>query len=447
MPALSARKLAVAGIALLALGGLALAISQDDEQETRAEDDRRGQPNIVLVMMDDLAISQVRPEATPKIIKLFRDQGTSFKNAFLTTPLCCPSRATLLTGQYGHNNGVLRNTYPALRNKRNVLPVWLRRAGYVTAHVGKFLNRYHHFSNRAQVAPGWDQWYTQLDITEDAYYDWSLSRNGARVDYRHRNSDYAPKVFERFALRVVRRFAPRRKPLYLQLDEIAPHPGHGGEGTRCDGAPVPAPRHAGRFWNTELPRPPSFNEEDITDKPSFLQTQPALTQRDIRQRRRVYRCGLASVLQVDHTVGRIFGEFKRLGELGNTVFIFYTDNGVLFGEHRVPGGKLYPYEEADRTPLFIRLPARYRKGHRRVAEVSESVANIDLAPTILRLARGRSCAGPGRCRVMDGRSLLPLLRGKTPRWAVDRPLGVELRLRSATPEPAVCTYAGVRLPG
>ena len=447
MPRPLARKLVGASAALVASAGLGLALSQRPEGASAAAHGRYVRPNIVVVMTDDQALSQMGRRVMPKVNRLLRDHGTRFKNAFLTTPLCCPSRATLLTGQYGHNNGVLQNTYPSLRQKRNVLPVWLRRAGYVTAHVGKFLNRYHHDVNQAAVAPGWDRWYTQLDRSVNAYQDWDLSKNGKRIHYGHESRDLAPRVFERFAVRLVRRFVPRRKPLYLELDEIAPHPGRGGAGTACAGGPVPDPRDAGEFENAQLPRPPSFNEGDVSDKPSFLQTKPLLNQGEIDSRTRKYRCGLASLQQVDRTVARLHREFKRLGELGRTVFIFYTDNGLLYGEHRVAGGKIYPYEEADRTPLLIRLPPRYRNGRRRVANVSEPVANIDLAPTILRLAHARPCPRTGRCRVMDGRSLLSLLRGNSPRWASDRPLGVEVKLRQANTSPAVCEYAGVRLPG
>ncbi len=443
MSVLLQRRLIIALAALLAFAGLGLATSRRPDGASAARGGGQKLPNIVVVSTDDQALSQARARYMPKVTKLIGRRGTRFPNAFLTTPLCCPSRATLLTGQYGHNNGVLRNTYPALRSKGNVLPVWLRRAGYVTAHVGKFLNRYHHFSNQAQVAPGWDQWYTEMDRSEDDYYDWYLSRNGKRVHFGRENNDYAPRVFERSALRVIRRFVPRRKPLYLQLDEIAPHAGS-GRGGRCN--PPPDPRDVGKFRNVPLPNPPSFNEPNVSDKPTFLRRQPLLTQSGINQRTRAYRCGLAALQQVDRTVGRIHRAFKRLGELGNTVFIFYTDNGVFFGEHRVRAGKLYPYEEADRTPLFIRLPARYRKG-RRVAQVSAPVANIDFAPTILDLADQRPCRRKRRCRVMDGRSLLPLLRGKSPKWAAHRPLGVEVNLLDANTEHAACEYAGVRLPG
>ena len=436
-------RLAIAGATLLAAAGLGVATLGGTAAGARGFPDP---PNVILVMTDDQALSQMNREALPRVTKLIGNRGTKFDNAFLTTPLCCPSRATFLTGQYGHNNGVLRNSYPSLRGKGNVLPVWLHRAGYVTAHVGKFLNRYHHRRRQTAVAPGWDEWYTQLDTSEDTYYDWDLSANGRRIHYGHRDSDYAPRVFGRRAQRLVRRYVPKRKPLFLELDEIAPHPGPGGAGTRCRGNPVPDPRDANLFRNEPLPQPASFNESDVSDKPSFVRSLPLLDQDRIDAITRRFRCGLASLRAVDRTVGRLHREIAELGELGNTVFVFSTDNGVFFGQHRVAGGKLYPYEEADRTPLLIRLPARYRNGHSRVPHVPQPVANIDFAPTILRLAHAQPCRGGGICRVMDGRSLLPLLRGRKPAWAAERPLGIELGLMNANSSHAVCRYAGVRLP-
>jgi N-acetylglucosamine-6-sulfatase len=438
------RRLATAGVTLLAAGGLGLATPSQPLQgaAAAAASPKPPAPNIVLVMTDDQALSQVGAPYLPRITRLLQSQGTTFQNAFLTTPLCCPSRATLLTGQYGHNNGVLTNSYRYLRGKRNVLPAWLHRAGYVTAHVGKFLNRYQRDVHRTAVAPGWDEWYTQLDTSQDHYYDWDLSNNGRKVHYGSTPGDYAPRVFERKAVRVTRRFVPRRRPLYLEVDEIAPHPRLHGRGPGC--GPVPDPRDAGKFDSVELPRLPAFNEADMSDKPSFLAHQRPLTEQEVNRMRHRYRCGLASLQEVDRTVGHVYREFARLGELWKTVFIFYTDNGVFFGEHRIGGGKLYPYEEADRTPLYIRLPAPYRG--RRVAQVDQPVANIDLAPTILRLAHAHPCRAHGHCRVMDGRSLLPLLGGRNPRWAADRPLGVELDIAYVNRRHAVCKYAGVRLP-
>ena len=405
------------------------------------------QPNIVVVMTDDQALSQMRSESMPKVTSLLAGHGTTFDDAIVTTPLCCPSRASLETGQYGHNNGVLANNYHLLRHKGNVLPVWLRRAGYVTAHVGKFLNRYTSHGDKTAVAPGWVQWRTLLAAERQSYYDYDLSVNGRRVHFGKRDSDYATRVLNRASARLVRRYVPRKRPLYLELDQIAPHHGPGGQGTRCQGAAVPDPRDTDLFKDEPLPQPPSFNEANMADKPPFMQALPPLTQNDVDQITREYRCGLASLREVDRGVARIWREIKRLGELGRTVFIFYTDNGVFFGEHRIKGGKQYPYEEAVGVPLIMRVPARYRKGAPRVAHVSKPVANIDFAPTILRLAHARPCRAHGDCRVMDGRSLLGLVRGKIPRWTRGRALGVELNRNRASSSRAVCRYAGVELPG
>ena len=275
MLAISARRVAVTG--LLALAGLGLASCGDSEPGSTASAPAQaspGRPNIVVVMLDDLAPSQAHPRYLPRVSKLLRDQGTSFENAFLTTPLCCPSRAALLTGQYGHNNGVLTNSYPALRDRRNVLPVWLQEAGYVTAHVGKFLNRYHHFRNRTAVAPGWDQWYTELDTSEDDYYDWDLSRNGKKIHYGHRNSDYAPRIFERSALRLIRRFVPGDKPLYLSSTRspLIRAAGARGRAVRTARYPLPA-TWAGSRTRSFRARPRS-TRPNVSDKPSFLRTQP-----------------------------------------------------------------------------------------------------------------------------------------------------------------------------
>jgi N-acetylglucosamine-6-sulfatase len=437
---------AIAAAACLACVSAAIAPRTPAARAASTALGNSNRPNIVVVMTDDQALTQVGSRFLPNITKLIKRRGTSFPNAYLTTPLCCPSRATLLTGQYGHNNGVLTNRYGLLRHKSNVLPSWLQRAGYVTAHVGKFLNLYHRYTQQAAVAPGWDQWYTELDRSEDDYYRWDQSRNGKIVHHGEADSDYAPRVFQRDAVHVVRRFAPRRKPLYLELDEIAPHAGRGRPGTGCTGSAAPAPGDVGKFSDVQLPRPPSFNEANMSDKPSFLQGQPKLTEDQIAARTRSYQCGLAALQSVDRTVARLVDEFRRLGELGETVFVFYTDNGIFYGEHRLAGGKLYPYEEADKTPLYIRLPARYRAGADRVPTVSEEVANIDFAPTILRLAGASACVARGHCRVMDGRSLVPLLRGQTPAWSTDRPIGVELRLDRGV-HPGVCQYTGVRIPG
>lgn len=438
---LSTRRGAAIGFALAALA-LIGAVATTAGQGARATQ-RYTRPNIVFVLTDDQAMTQMSSEVMPRVNDLLGDQGTRFDHAYLTTPLCCPSRATLLTGQYGHNNGVLRNAYGLLNDKGNVLPVWLRQAGYVTAHVGKFLNVFHRGGDATAVAPGWSEWHTLLWKFEENYYGYDLSVNGHRVHHGFRFRDYSPQVFERTTKRLIQKYVPRDRPLYLELDEVTPHAApHKGVLDRCN--PIPDDRDRGMFGDARLPRPPSFNEDDMDDKPSFMHDLPRLNDDEIAAMTRRYRCGLAALQAVDRTVGKVYRQIDRLGELHQTVFIFMTDNGVFNGEHRLSGGKLFPYEEGASTPLIMRVPARYLGGKQAVSHVTDPVANIDVAPTILSLAHARPCTPAGRCRVMDGRSLKGLMAGFAPPWAADRPIGLELNLSRAKPDKPVCHYTGVR---
>jgi arylsulfatase A-like enzyme len=185
----------------------------------------------------------------------------------------------------------------------------------------------------------------------------------------------------------------------------------------------------------------------MDDKPPFMQALPRLPQVQLDRMKRRYRCSLAALKQVDRTVGHLVKELKAMGEYKRTVLIFYTDNGVFYGEHRIYGGKLNPYEEAASTPLFMRVPSRYLHGHQPLDHVTQPVANIDFAPTIRNLAHADPCRAPGKCRHMDGRSLLGLIAGKTPSWAEDRPIGIELHERKGKQNHGVCEYHGVRVSG
>jgi arylsulfatase A-like enzyme len=205
---------------------------------------RTSPPNIVVVVTDDQAATTLTPQTMPNTWRFLVRRGSTFTNAITTTPLCCPSRAALLTGQYGHNNGVLHNNYRLLRGKHNTLPVWLGRAGYRTAHVGKYLNNYTAVRGPAtKPAPGWQQWRTLID---NRYYHYAMSINGRRVHFGAAPHDYVTRVLGRQASRVVKRYASRSRPLYLQLDQWAPH--QSGEGTgRCVRSAVPDPQDADLF--------------------------------------------------------------------------------------------------------------------------------------------------------------------------------------------------------
>jgi N-acetylglucosamine-6-sulfatase len=207
---------------------------------------------------------------------------------------------------------------------------------------------------------------------------------------------------------------------------------------------VPSPGDEGLFKNAELPKPPSFNEEDISDKPSFIKDLPSLSDKSISSIEKRYRCTLASLAGVDRGVKKIWRALGQTGERDNTVLVFMSDNGFFFGEHRLAKSKFRVYEEAVRVPLAIRVPQSLL-GAAGVGEVSQQVANIDLAPTLLELAGAEPCLTGGNCRVMDGRSLLDLMAGSAAGYPQDRAIEIEFKEKGVPSElSASCTFAAVR---
>jgi N-acetylglucosamine-6-sulfatase len=432
-------RLGLLAVALATLGALTLAASAS----------AAGRPNIVLIQSDDQTASEFTPDVMPKTTKLLVDHGTSFSDYIVTTALCCPSRASLITGQYAHNHGVLNNGkgggYGGLIDKGNVLPVWLQQAGYTTIHVGKFMNAYGKFvADPAEVAPGWDEWQT-LFSGDGRYYGYDLSNNGKTVHKGLANRDYVTRVVTRKAVGAVRKYAPEDKPFYLQVDQRAPHIARGNRPGRCGGGtrvPEPDPADLDEFKDAPLPRSRAFNEANMGDKPAFLRDAPRLSFKDQKKIKKHWSCALASLVGVDRGVARVFNAVKKAGELRKTVFIYISDNGQFFGEHRLFNGKVLPYEEALHMPLVIRMPKRYRDGAPRTDTSREAVANIDLAPTLLDLAHGEPCPPGGQCRVMDGRSLMPLMSSKGG-WPAKRGMLTEYHV--STPRTyATCHFAGIR---
>jgi N-acetylglucosamine-6-sulfatase len=403
-------------------------------------------PNVVLIVTDDQTLASYAPDVMPHTTRLLEGTGTRFANAFVTTPLCCPSRASMLTGQYGHNNGVLRNDYGQLNEKGNTLPVWLQEAGYRTMHVGRYLNFYEAVTKPHEVAPGWDDW---RSITGgSAYFDYTLEVDGEPVRYGNDDEDYVTRVINDRAAHMIESAAPRPEPFFLQVDHIAPHQASGKRTLGCKSSPIPDPRDTRRFRDRGLPVKPSFDETDTSDKPSFIRELPPLEEANVRRITRRWRCSLAALRAVDRGVRELYAALRGSGELSNTAVIFVSDNGYYFGEHRIPDKKHNPYEEGIRVPLIVRAPKALRGGAPRAPVINETVANIDIAPTILQLAGAQPCAGRGNCRTMDGRSLMPLLRG-TGDWPAERDLVVELT-REGTPSDVggrACAYSGVRTPG
>jgi arylsulfatase A-like enzyme len=448
-PVRARRRTALAVLALCVVTAAALLQRADDARSQSAQ----AQPNIVVITTDDQALSMLHGKFMPNAFKQIAEQGTMFTNSIVTTPLCCPSRASLLTGEYAHNHEVTANFYPLLRDKGNVLPAWLGRAGYRTAHVGKFLNGYERaVTDPAEVAPGWDVWYTTLGATR--YFDYDVSANGRRIHFGTGRRSHVTRVLNNKAATLIRRFGPGPTPLYLQLDHRAPHTETGiNSGGRCGARAVPEnPRDEKADRGLALPVTPSFNEADVTDKPSFIRDRPLLSEGRVKKITKRYDCAIGALRSVDRGIKQIVGALKQVGELGNTVLVFTSDNGFYFGEHRIARDKTHPYEEGIRVPLMIRIPGAAPGGVPLVPQVHEQVANIDLAPTFLDLAGADSCAPDGPddggeedCRVMDGRSLMPLLTG-TPGWPSSRALLVEYD-GAGSKGTSSCKYEGIRLPG
>jgi N-acetylglucosamine-6-sulfatase len=407
LPAILACALCAVLLAAPSANGPAPAAAQGDAR-----------PNVVVLMTDDQTLRSMR--ALPRTRALIGDRGARFASSFVSNPRCCPSRATFLTGQYSHNNGVLTNGPPnggwqRLRGTMNWLPGWLRGAGYRTAHVGKFLNHYG-LDDPTEVPPGWDEWYGTIDPTTYRYYGYTVNENGTLRTYgRDRDPRYYSTDFTaRRTVEIVERLAPAAQPFFLSVAFLAPHTGgpHELGDPAAVGTPAVAERHRGAFASLSLPRGGAFDEADVSDKPAFLR-RARLSARNVADVGALYRQRLESLLAVDEAVEQVVGALRRTGELERTLIVFTSDNGYMTGEHRLPHGKAKAYDPAIRVPLMIRGP-----GVPAGVEPRQLVVNADLAPTILDAAR----AGSGR--VQDGRSLLPLTRD--PALGAGRPLLVEI---------------------
>ncbi len=361
-------------------------------------------PNVVMIMVDDMAVSYL--PVMPNVRKLIADKGTTFKNTFASYPLCCPSRATYLTGQYPHNHDVLDNKAPhggfaKLRGK-NTLPVWMSKAGYHTAHIGKYLNGYGS-KNPRTVPAGWQEWHGLVS----AYRMWgySINHNGKKPKRYGTWDSNDPKLYQTDVLRklavdYIDRKAPG-KPFFLSVAPLAPHVEVGDtiRDKYGPGSPRPAPRHKGAFKNKKLPQPASYSEGDVSDKPRHIRKLDKLGKKETARITARWRAQLESLLAVDEMVAAMVKKLAARGELDSTTIMFTGDNGYLSGQHRIREGKVHPYDASTRIPLIIRGPG-FPKGR----TVQMATSNVDWAPTITDV--GNAKAG----LQMDGRSLLSLAK-------------------------------------
>lgn len=354
-------------------------------------------PNIVLVLTDD---EDFKTHAfLPNVKSLLADKGAVFDNYFVTYSFCCPSRATALRGQYAHNHRIVGNDVPSggfdkfreLGHEASTVATWLQDAGYHTAMLGKYLN---HYEPETDVpAQGWDEWYVP-GSENYAFFNYWLNENGRPVHYGDRPEDYLTDVMTRQTVEIIEEQAAADQPFFLYVAPYAPH-----------SPATPAPRHAGMFADQNYPRAPSFDEEDVSDKPSSIRDLPRLAAWELEAIDRHNRERAQSIQSVDEMVAEIVAALEAAGELDNTYILYASDNGFHQGEHRMFFGKTTAYEEDIRVPMILRGP-----GVPQGVRMKPFVLNNDLAPTFAAMA------GVTPPSFVDGRNFLPILADPQRPW-------------------------------
>jgi N-acetylglucosamine-6-sulfatase len=358
-------------------------------------------PNIVFILSDDL--DAVSVSEMTRLKKLVTDQGARLNQHYVSLSLCCPSRVAGLRGQFAHNTGIYTNSAPeggfeatyAKGLEASTAATWLQAAGYRTALFGKYLNGYPNTApSGTYVPPGWTEWYSPNAGTPYKGFDYTLNENGTSVSYGSTPADYMTDVLSAKAADFIRRSVSQfpEQPFFAYVATYAPH-----------SPATPAPRHANAYPGVQAPRTASFNEADVSDKPLWVQDTPLLDSAQIADIDRRYQHRLQSLLAVDELVQKIVDTLQAAGQLDNTYIFFTSDNGYHLGQHRLEAGKMTAFEEDLWVPMVVRGP-----GVAAGTSINLITANVDHAPTFADIARA---ALPDW---VDGRSLLPLLRGQVP---------------------------------
>jgi N-acetylglucosamine-6-sulfatase len=370
--------------------------------QSRLDDPR---PNIIFIFTDDQPYHTV--QYMPTVRDVLVKNGVNFENGFLTTPLCCPSRVSVLTGEYVHNHEVYTDRMPLggapKFDDTSSFAVWLKDAGYQTAYFGKYLNDYDALQPYGYVAKGWDEWDVFLgkNLTADDdsgssqfYTDFSLSENGKVVEYKGSNAIFGADLITQKAVDYI--VEKRDEPFILTMAYYNPHSPY-----------FWADRHDPQFRRTgalqaDPYRPPDFMEEDVSDKPKYLQELKPISVEKIDI---TYKQILRSLLSVDDGVASVLNTLDKTGLDKKTVIVYLTDNGATVGDHRLGITKNCAYESCIRTPFIVYAPGMFP-----ARTDSHLVANIDLAPTFAELA------GAKIPKSVDGMSLLPVLKDSNANW-------------------------------
>ena len=326
-----------------------------------------GRPNVVVINTDDMRADMAT--ALPKIRQWLADGGTTFRNGYVSTPSCCPSRASLMSGRYVHNNGQYQQQTLGF-DLNLTIQRYLHDAGYLTGHAGKFL----HWLDLSVEAPNFDRWTYFKGGYENVYMNFDGTVR--------RSQGYSTTIVFDRAIEYVNDFEGRddARPFYLYLAPIAPHD-----------PSIAEPKYASATVPAHQPDP-SYMEADRTDKPSFVRNQNPTVAAVLATRTAMIR----TLYTVDDQVDRLMRHLQATGELANTLVIFTSDNGYLLGEHKATS-KFLPYRKAVEVPFLVRWPGRVPAG----AVDDRLVTHVDIAPTIL-AATGVSQAHA----TLDGRNIL-----------------------------------------
>jgi arylsulfatase A-like enzyme len=399
------------GALLVALACFCAAVLLRGGEEARGQSSK---PNVIMFTTDDQTLRDMI--AMPRTTNLIGGQGTNFQRAFVSFPLCCPSRVSVQTGQYAHNHHVLGNTPPSggyqRFNDANDLPVWLQTAGYRTIQIGKMPNGFPAPNGPNYVPPGWGPFLGDVNPLSkgefygfigpgSSYFGFQLNENGIVKQYD--SDEYQTDVYADIAVDRIDNHVAHfsNQPLYMQVQFFAPHDPN-----------QPATRHAGALAAAPLPVDKSFNEKDVRDKPPWLKRVRRLGFGLISKITNRYRGRLETLLAVDEAIERIVAKLQADGQLANTFLIFTSDNGFMQGQHRLHQGKFVPYEPSIQVPLLIRGPGIPPGGISK-----ELVSNVDLTATVLEIT------GAPAGLTQDGRSILPFARD--PGLKTTRPILLE----------------------